>query len=176
VTIPFYQLAKELRKKLEEYPARLGPGYQDEIISEALRSIAAQVILERGVRVPCEKCTGLGSYHYCNTATWDDRPGILSGQAFTYDVCDECWGTGDKNWKGANLRTIRSALRAASPDDLRARGWTVAVHNDYRNHGNPYTFWLLTKGNRCVKGEGVTDAEALNEIRDFLQKNPFPEF
>ena len=51
------------------------------------------------------------------------------------------------------------------PDDIRAQGWMVAVHNDYTLNGERYTFWLFTKGDRAVKGEGRTDEEALNEIR-----------
>lgn len=53
----------------------------------------------------------------------------------------------------------------ASPDDLRAAGWAVAVHNDYRLGGKTHTFWLLTQNGRAVKGEGRTDAEALDAIR-----------
>ncbi|MAZ40563.1 hypothetical protein CL654_00390 [bacterium] len=60
----------------------------------------------------------------------------------------------------------------SSPDDLRKDGWTVAVHNDYRLNGKSYTFWLLTKGERCIKGEGKTDKEALDEIREKLKKSP----
>lgn len=56
------------------------------------------------------------------------------------------------------------------PDDIRAKGWMVAVHNDYRLGWELYTFWLFTKGNRCVKGEGKTDAEALNEVRKQLEE------
>ena len=56
----------------------------------------------------------------------------------------------------------------SSPDDLRAQGWRVAVHNDYRQNGRLFTFWLLTMGDRCVKGEGETDAEALDAIREQL--------
>ncbi|WP_454909675.1 hypothetical protein [Variovorax gossypii] len=52
-----------------------------------------------------------------------------------------------------------------TPDDLRAAGWTVAVHNDYRLKGKAHTFWLLTKGERFVKGEGRTDGEALAQVR-----------
>jgi len=54
---------------------------------------------------------------------------------------------------------------ANSPDDIRAKGWMVGVHNDYRQGGELFTFWLFTKEDRAVKGEGKTDAEALNEIR-----------
>ena len=58
---------------------------------------------------------------------------------------------------------------AASPAErtlasLRADGWAVAIHNDYNQNGKSFTFWLLTKGNRCVRGEALTDAEALAGI------------
>jgi len=53
----------------------------------------------------------------------------------------------------------------AKPDDIREAGWMVAVHNDYRLNGSFYTFWLFTQGERAVKGEGQTDAAALEEIR-----------
>lgn len=59
---------------------------------------------------------------------------------------------------------------------IRADGWTVAVHNDYRLNGRHYTFWLFTKTLPCgvtvaVKGEGQADQQALAavaaEIRRF---------
>ncbi len=65
---------------------------------------------------------------------------------------------------------IQLAGRAAeafrgSADDLRAKGLSVAVHNDYQLNGERHTFWLLTgelRGSlRAFKGEGKTDAEAL---------------
>lgn len=65
----------------------------------------------------------------------------------------------------------RDQLRAAqgsSPDDLRALGWSVGVHNDFRQDGKTMTFWLMTFGQRCVKGEAETDAEALDQIRAAL--------
>jgi hypothetical protein len=52
------------------------------------------------------------------------------------------------------------------PDDLRARGLMVAVHNDYRLHGQPMTFWLFVgPDGMSYKGEGLTDAEALDQVR-----------
>jgi hypothetical protein len=61
------------------------------------------------------------------------------------------------------------------PDDLRAQGFAVAVHNDYRLNGVPMTFWLLTHPDgRYVKGEGKTDAEALNAIRALKHTTPEP--
>jgi len=48
---------------------------------------------------------------------------------------------------------------------LRADGWSVAVHNDYRLNGEPHTFWLFTHPNGTwLKGEGRTDEEAVTAI------------
>jgi len=69
-------------------------------------------------------------------------------------------------------RSVRWALPeemvVGCPDDIRALGWAVAVHNDYKMNGVKHTFWLFTKGDSCMKGEGLTDAEALNEVRAAL--------
>jgi len=59
-------------------------------------------------------------------------------------------------------------LREALPDDIRERGWTVAVHNDYRQNGISHTFWLFTRNGVAIKGEGRTDAEALGRVRAVL--------
>lgn len=59
----------------------------------------------------------------------------------------------------------RLTLRQSVADDIRSQGWSVAVHNDYRQGGLFYTFWLFTKDGQCIRGEGRTDAEALNFIR-----------
>lgn len=75
---------------------------------------------------------------------------------------------------GVTLDEIWDRLRGL-PDDLRAAGLTVAVHNDYQLDGKPHTFWLMTaqvgadhNGKplvRAFKGEGTTDREALDQIR-----------
>lgn len=56
------------------------------------------------------------------------------------------------------------------PDDLRAMGWSVAVHNDYRLNGVAHTFWLFTNGHFALKGEGLTDADALNQVREKVNR------
>lgn len=61
-----------------------------------------------------------------------------------------------------------SLNQSNTPDDIRKEGWMVAVHNDYRLDGVFHTFWLFTKGDRAVKGEGKSDTEALNEVRKKL--------
>lgn len=55
-------------------------------------------------------------------------------------------------------------------DALRAAGWSVAVHNDYRLKGEAHTFWLWTHPDgRWVKGEGRTDDEALSQCLSATQ-------
>lgn len=69
------------------------------------------------------------------------------------------------------LSHAKDEVRDALADDIREAGWAVAVHNDYRQNGRDHTFWLFTRGDRNVKGEGFTDAEALNQIRHELNLN-----
>jgi len=74
------------------------------------------------------------------------------------------------------ITAFNHAIRSCA-DDLRAKGLTVAVHNDYRQDGESYTFWLMafpdpkdaaTHRYRqrvlSLKGEGKNDAEALDLI------------
>jgi hypothetical protein len=49
---------------------------------------------------------------------------------------------------------------------LRAAGWRVAIHNDYRQNGVAMTFWLMThESGIYAKGEATTDIEALRQIK-----------
>lgn len=68
------------------------------------------------------------------------------------------------------IRALPAPVNAALDvlDAIRRDGWTVAVHNDYKLNDKPHTFWLLTKGERAVKGEGETDAQALGQIAQRL--------
>ena len=67
-------------------------------------------------------------------------------------------------------RLVELSQNKSSPDDLRYQGFKVAVHNDYVLNGEEYTFWLMTKKYNNVtlafRGEGKTDEEALNQIRE----------
>ncbi len=53
----------------------------------------------------CETCGGSGTRVYGSTATW--RGGI-GGQALTADVCDKCWGSGNKHraWPSMRVRLV----------------------------------------------------------------------
>ena len=61
----------------------------------------------RGVETPCAKCGGAGWLNYASTATWH---GGIGGQVITAAVCDTCWGSGDVNRKGEDLRKLHAHL------------------------------------------------------------------
>lgn len=67
--------------------------------------IRARFLQWRGVEDPCLKCDGAGIRLYSSTATW--RGGI-GGAMMTNDVCDSCWGTGDRYRTGTDLRRMRA--------------------------------------------------------------------
>ena len=51
--------------------------------------------------------------------------------------------------------------------NIRAYGYTVACHNDYRLQGMPYTFWLFTHPDGTwVKGEAPTDVLAVEQVME----------
>lgn len=63
---------------------------------------------EYGGALVCKTCQGSGVKAYPSTATWH---GGIGGQAITSDVCNQCWGSGDLNRKGANLKELTAKLR-----------------------------------------------------------------
>jgi hypothetical protein len=105
---------------------------------------------------------GIGRCQDCGgPADFDDADRVQCGCGST--VCSSCC----EAFEGESYcaRCVLDKLRAAWPGDLRAAGWSVAVHNDYRQDGKRYTFWLMVKDGRALKGEGRTDGDALDEIR-----------
>lgn len=58
----------------------------------------------RGVEDPCLVCDGAGMKYYGNTSSWR---GGMGGAAMTWDVCDGCWGTGDRFRHGCDLKRLR---------------------------------------------------------------------
>ena len=86
-------------------------------IASAIRTAVEEAIasapkLYRGVETPCPRCDGWGRRCYASTATW--RGGV-GGAMMTNDVCNVCWGTGDVNHRGANLRHMEAAIRGRKP-------------------------------------------------------------
>jgi hypothetical protein len=125
---------------MSDTPARPDAGTQvPTLVVDGIKYVREDLWMH-GTEIICDKC-GTG---------WS---GPVAGERAAFRTCPSC------------LTAERERLEAASPDDLRKQGWAVAVHNDYRLNGERCTFWLLTRGDRCAKGEGRTDADALNEIR-----------
>lgn len=84
----------------------------------------------RGVAVEdaCPGCGASGVKAYPSSATWH---GGVGGQTLTQDVCDQCWGSGDKRRPWPNRREIGAkfqelAKRAASAEELEGARESVA--------------------------------------------------
>ena len=97
------------------------------------QDFAERLWSHRNVDTPCAVCRGTGVRVYPSTATWAGGGG---GQALTSDVCDACWGTGDKIKIGADLRAMRSRLKITEEERdaaLKERGelrYKLAVADD----------------------------------------------
>ena len=89
----------------------------------------------------------------------------LSAQVAVWRMVRNYRRTGSLDDEGFVAAVSAAGEASASPDDIRAAGWSVAVHNDYRLGGVAHTFWLFTKDGRAVKGEGASDALALAQVR-----------
>jgi hypothetical protein len=68
----------------------------------------AELCRLRGVRDPCETCHGLGVKMYSSTATYW---GGMGGAAMRRDLCDTCWGSGDKHHQFFDVRKYREEER-----------------------------------------------------------------
>jgi hypothetical protein len=73
----------------------------------------------------------------------------------------------DKAQREGQRRSLTSMLRI-----LRENGWTVGVHNDYRQGGKLMTFWLFTHpSGRWLKGEGESDENAVFQVYSNLWRS-----
>ncbi len=94
--------------------------------------------------------------------------GIVNGRSMS--GCERC-GMRDDDWFLCREQTCLQKAQTSQTsiagypalNRLRAAGWAVAVHNDYRLGGKPHTFWLFTRGDAAIKGEGPTDEFALRD-------------
>jgi hypothetical protein len=66
----------------------------------------------------------------------------------------------DKAKMDTKKRSLTSMLRL-----LREAGWMVAVHNDYRQDGKLFTFWMFTHTcGKFLKGEAERDEDAVGLV------------
>jgi len=63
----------------------------------------------------CPECDGSGKITYGSTATY--RGGI-GGQALTLDICNKCWGSGDRfrHWPSRTQVHLHKPHRSDDPD------------------------------------------------------------
>lgn len=92
----------------------------------------------------------------------------IRGQEQVAIVMKALHAAGFVHAQGAPAAEAQPANVAERVQKLRDGGWMVAVHNDYRQDGKLRTFWLFVRDGRAVKGEGDTDAEALEAVLDIL--------
>jgi hypothetical protein len=78
-----------------------------------LHEAEAQFLRKRGVSAPCIVCRGVGVLAYPNKSTWRRSVGEA---CLTYDVCGECWGTGDRFRHGTNIRRLEGKIQALEND------------------------------------------------------------
>lgn len=86
----------------------------------------------RRIETPCPMCKGAGGIVYASGATWRGGMGTASME---YDVCDQCWGSGDVANPWTDLRKLEKdrdeRIKAEAATLLmRASGaqyWTMAA-------------------------------------------------
>lgn len=98
----------------------------------------------------CQNCGGAGKLAYGSTATW--RRSGIGGAAITVDVCNSCWGSGDRHrpWPSHDrARTITNDPKASDPLTWARQILQAILDADER-------------------GQGVQFSEAMNLARFFL--------
>jgi hypothetical protein len=115
-------------------------GLDFSVLAEQIRALAEPESTPGKV---CASCGGAGRRMYGNTATWH-KDQEVSGQAFTLDICDRCWGSGDEANPLPNLyELVKGKKPSYTPEDvqklvaaarnvygfLNARGLAMGIHN-----------------------------------------------
>ena len=110
----------------------------------------------RGVENPCHECNGLGIKAYGSTATWH---GGIGGQVVTGGICDHCWGTGDEDRHGLNLKKWLPLIEKAKGVDktecihLIEGMWSVCGGLSRRDHETYDKIMSLLSAIKSKKGE-----------------------
>jgi cytosine/adenosine deaminase-related metal-dependent hydrolase len=66
--------------------------------------LTAAMLRARHVTDPCLRCHGWGVVMYSSGSTWRGGMGTKKSAP---DVCDACWGSGDRYRSGCDLRRLR---------------------------------------------------------------------
>ena len=66
------------------------------------------MLRRRGIEDPCHGCNGYGVKDYSSGATWRGGMGTTRGEK---DICDKCWGSGEKSRPWTDLRKLEYDLQ-----------------------------------------------------------------
>lgn len=68
-----------------------------------------QFLVWRGISLEdaCSDCGGSGVKTYADASTWHNEEAQIAAQVVTKDICDVCWGSGNKNKPWLNLKDVR---------------------------------------------------------------------
>lgn len=108
----------------------------------------------RHIQTPCTKCKGVGKFRYPDTGTYKTVSGMIVGRAFTLDVCDACWGSGDSDNKGEDLNKLSENIR-----DLKDQLEEMFLHQKHHKltNGHWCPDWdYLFVCDKCPEKEGCT--------------------
>lgn len=108
---------------------------------------------------PCSACGGPGRRMYPNTATWH-RDTQIAGQAFSFDICDKCWGSGDEERPFLNLYEWGNR-RAPSPavDALVEAACELLTWVSDNANANPTLPGWGAKARKCQAALAAVEAE-----------------
>lgn len=106
---------------------------------------------------PCERCKGMGGRMYGSGSTWR---GGMGTTMCAWDVCDECWGSGDKTQPWTNQREQVALIeRLRTESSVRWLAHSVGAELD---NVRPYLARIsavVEKEARRRKVEGVDRSE-----------------
>lgn len=112
-----------------------------------------RVCAMRDVKVPCPNCGGLGIQLYNNASTWRHLDGFPP--RVTKDVCEHCWGSGDKE----NTWPVREV------EKITIKHYPDFVHSgQFQELNHKAQFPCEAGGNQFpCDASTITDAEVIKE-------------
>ena len=104
---------------------------------------------------------------------WNQQIGVIRSHPAATPIFEQDEFANEKH-DAAIIAQAREETVDAVLKDLRKNGWMVAIHNDYRQDGKYYTFWLMTSNDgRYLKGESSMerggDISARNQIKNAIK-------
>ena len=138
------------------------------------------LLRRRGLTGPlCERCEGLGVILYDNDTTWGRSAVATHGPVF--DVCDQCWGSGDDSRPWLDLRSVigfqrdlslSQNMRKSDRRQLHDAQQTVVLLWDALQHGATIHDPKLEQRIECYRKRLTMTRNAMHEHRDVYSAEP----